>query len=129
MKKPLSINHDFVVISPEKKVSIETHDETLYPRLDKTYNGFVGHELISCFEFDSDWTSWEVHPHGDEIVMLMSGRITLVLQLESGESSLELSGQGQYAIVPQGVWHTAKISVASKVLFITPGQGTQHKDI
>ncbi|NJL57754.1 hypothetical protein HC928_23450 [bacterium] len=62
------IEQDFVVLSPDKKASIEHADGTLYERLDKTYPNFIGHELISCYEFEADWTSWEVHPHGDEIV-------------------------------------------------------------
>lgn len=127
MKQPNHIERDFVVLSPDKTASIEHADATLYDRLDKAYNNFIGHELISCHEFEADWSSWEVHPHGDEIVLLISGEVTFLLDTESGETRIDLHEQGQYLVVPKGVWHTAKTGSKSKVLFITPGQGTQNR--
>lgn len=127
MKIPNQIENEFIVLDPDKKASIEQPDSSLYPRIEKTYNGFAGCELISCYEFEADWSSWEVHPHGDEIVMLMSGEVTFVLENPDGQTSITLLEQGHYIIVPKGTWHTAKTKGRSKVLFITPGQGTQHK--
>jgi mannose-6-phosphate isomerase-like protein (cupin superfamily) len=69
------IDTEFVVLSPDKVASIEAKDSTLYQRLVTDYDGFRGHELISCHEFDEDWSSWEIHPHGDEIVILLSGEV------------------------------------------------------
>lgn len=87
MRQPHKIEQDFVVISPDKKASIEHADAELYERIDGHYNSFIGHELISCYEFEPDWSSWEVHPHGDEIVLLISGDVAFLLQTESGEDS------------------------------------------
>lgn len=129
MTSPHSIEKQFVVISPDKVASVERADATLYERLDANYSDFVGHELVSCYEFDSDWPSWEVHPHGDEVVLLLSGDVTFVLQTDSGEHCVNLNKQGQYVLVPRGVWHTARTNTASKLLFVTPGQGTQHKGV
>lgn len=128
-KQPLSIDKEFVVMSPEKNASIEHPDSEPYARLDENYNHFVGHELISCYEFTSDWSSWEMHPHGDEVVILMSGRATFVLETAQGEKSIELSEPGQYVIVPKGTWHTAKTPGSAKMLFVTPGQGTEHRNM
>lgn len=127
MKDSNQIERDFIVLSPDKEAFIEHADSSLYKRIDEKYNGFKGHDLVSCYEFESNWDSWEIHPHGDEIVMLMYGDITFILKLDSGESEISLVNQGQFLIVPKGVWHTAKTKVKSKVLFITPGQETQHK--
>ena len=126
MKRSYNIQNDFIVLNTNKDASIEKCDEGLYSRLDKSYNDFVGCELISCYEFDSDWPSWEMHPHGDEIVMLLSGHVEFVLDDEA-HTVVTLKGQGDYVIVPRGVWHMAKTTVKSKVLFITSGQDTQHK--
>lgn len=52
--KAYSIQKEFVVLSPEKEASTEAVDSTLYERLNKNYNGFHGHELISCHEFSED---------------------------------------------------------------------------
>lgn len=129
MELPKQISQEFIVLDTDKKASIETADSTLYERINQSYGDFSGHELISYYEFESDWPTWEVHPHGDEVALLMSGKITVLLETESGETSITLSEQGQYVIVPQGVWHTAKTNCKSKLLFITPGQDTQHKSI
>ncbi len=127
MKRVNQIEEDFVVLSPDKKASIEHADETLYDRLDENYNSFIGHELVSSYEFESDWSSWEVHPHGDEVVLLISGEVEFILATEPSETCITLSEQGQYLVVPKGIWHTARTKRKAKLLFITPGQGTQHK--
>lgn len=129
MNPPNHIEQDFIVLSPDKTASIERADGTLYERLDNKYNQFIGHELISGYEFEADWPSWEVHPHGDEVVLLLCGEITFVLREHSSETCITLREQGQYLVVPKGVWHTARTKIKSKVLFITPGQGTRHEKI
>jgi len=124
----ININKNFAVISPDKKVTVEAFDESLYQRIEKNHNGFKGHELVSCHEFDEDWTSWEMHPNGDEIVMLLSGQATLVLEIENGEKTISVEEVGAYVIVPRGVWHTVKTTIKTTMLFITPGEGTQHRE-
>lgn len=127
MDSPRQIERDFIVLGPDKTASIERADATLYKRLDEFYNGFAGHELVSCYTFESDWSSWEVHPHGDEVVLLISGEVEFLLDTGLDVKSFRLEEQGQYLVVPKGVWHTAKTKSKAKVLFITPGEGTQHK--
>ena len=128
-KKPLSIENDFVVLDAEKNATIEHSDSALYERLDINYNGFTGCELISCYEFSEDWATWEIHPNGDEIVILLSGNVTFILQLVDGERSIFLEKFGSYVIVPKNVWHRAKTNVDTKMLFITPGEGTKNKNV
>lgn len=124
-----SINDQFVVIDSEKNAHLEVPDAELYTRLGANYGGFKGCELISCHSFDQDWDSWENHPHGDEIVLLLAGRVTFLLQLDDEQISIDLDKVGDYGIVPKNTWHTAKIYSPSKVLFITPGEGTMLKKI
>jgi mannose-6-phosphate isomerase-like protein (cupin superfamily) len=70
-----------------------------------------------------------MHPNGDEIVILLSGNVTFVLQLDSGEKRISLFESGSFALVPKSVWHTAKTNEKTKLLFITPGEGTQNRAI
>ena len=122
------IANEFVVISPEKTASLETFTPTLFQELDERYSGFKGHELVSSFEFNSDWSTWEMHPAGDEIVILLSGEVTFVLDFDGHHQSAALQTPGSYVVVPRGIWHTAKTDRAARMLFITPGEGTLHKD-
>lgn len=85
--------------------------------------------LLSAFTFSEPWPVWECHPAGEEIVMLLSGSVVMVLESEGGEKTVPLSKTGAFVVVPAGVWHTARASEVSTLLFLTPGAGTQHKPV
>jgi quercetin dioxygenase-like cupin family protein len=99
----------------------------MFEELNQRFDGFKDRVLVSCYSFDADWPVWERHPAGDEIVCLLSGRARLVL--EGTAAPIELRDAGAYAIVPKGIWHTAKTSVPTQMLFVTPGAGTEHKPV
>ena len=82
--------------------------------------------MVAIFRYDADWTSWEVHPDGDEIVLLLSGAVDLVLDEPSGERRIELRDRTA-AVVPRGVWHTADVLAPAEALHITRGEGTTHR--
>ena len=82
--------------------------------------------LISEFEFSSDWPTWEMHPNGDEFVYLLSGSADLLLEQPGGIRTLALREMGA-VVVPRGVWHTAKIRAASRMLHVTLGAGTETR--
>ncbi len=124
-----SLDREFVVLDSDKNAHIEVADSALYERIDKSYGGFKNCELISSYEFDCDWPTWEIHPNGDEIVILLRGKATFILQIGAEDKSVILEDEGAYVVVPRNTWHTAKISEKTKLLFITPGEGTEQKDI
>jgi mannose-6-phosphate isomerase-like protein (cupin superfamily) len=83
--------------------------------------------LVSLFSFSESWDSWEMHPAGAEVVLCISGRMTLHQELADGlKQSLDL-GPGEYAINPPGAWHTADADGPVTALFITHGEGTTHR--
>ena len=83
--------------------------------------------LVTVHTFAQDWTSWEMHPAGDEVVLCLTGEMTLHQEFADGRCVAVTIGAGEYAINPPGVWHTADISGAASALFITAGLGTQHR--
>ena len=82
--------------------------------------------LVSLYSFSENWTSWESHPMGDEVVICVAGEITLIQQLADGTTSVTLRA-GDYAINARGVWHTADVADHATALFITAGMGTEHR--
>jgi len=82
--------------------------------------------MVGVFRYDTDWTTWEVHPDGDEIVLLLSGAVDLVLDEPDGERVVALRDRTA-AVVPRGVWHTADVHGPSEALHITRGAGTKHR--
>jgi quercetin dioxygenase-like cupin family protein len=83
--------------------------------------------LVSLYSFSENWTSWEMHPLGDEAVICTSGAITLIQELPDGTSASVTLSPGDYAINPRGVWHTADVAGSATALFITAGMGTEHR--
>jgi quercetin dioxygenase-like cupin family protein len=83
--------------------------------------------LVSMHTFSEPWDSWEVHPDGHEVVLCISGRITLHQELPDGTAQQVTLAAGEYAINEPGVWHTADADKPVTALFITAGQGTQHR--
>ena len=122
----LDLASTFAVLQPDQSVELVKVTPTVYEELDRRFDHFKGRVLVSLFAFDTDWPSWERHPAGDEIVCLLSGEATFELE---GRASVHLHAPGTYAVVPKGVWHTAHTKVPTRMLFITPGEGTEHRRI
>jgi quercetin dioxygenase-like cupin family protein len=77
---------------------------------------------------NADWNHWERHPAGDEILVLLSGELELVLDTERGEERASLKA-GQTFIVPKGVWHRGIVKKPGQLMFLTPGSGTEHRPV
>lgn len=82
--------------------------------------------LVVMFESTESWTSWERHPAGEEAVLLLSGRIDLIQEIDGAPRRVELK-PGQAVVNPPGVWHTADVHEPGQALFITSGKGTEHR--
>ncbi len=128
MNDPLHIASDFVVMTDRLEAQTVPVDDELFAKLDEIYGSFAGHTLISCHRFESDWPTWEVHPAGDEIVLLMSGAAEMVFAESRGDRSITLTEPGQFVVVPRGMWHTAKIARPTQMLFVTPGEATENRE-
>jgi mannose-6-phosphate isomerase-like protein (cupin superfamily) len=82
--------------------------------------------LVMVFESRDPWTVWERHPAGDEVVVCLSGRLTIIREIDGRPDPVEL-GPNQAMINPKGVWHTADVHEPGWFLTITAGQGTEHR--
>lgn len=83
--------------------------------------------MVAIFDSgDGPWTSWERHPAGDEVVICLDGRITMIREVDGEPDPVEL-GPGEAMINPAGTWHTADVSGHARILTITPGLGTEHR--
>jgi hypothetical protein len=50
-----------------------------------------------------------------------------VLDRNGVEETVSLLHPGSFVIVPKATWHTARTSVPTQMLFVTPGAGTENK--
>jgi mannose-6-phosphate isomerase-like protein (cupin superfamily) len=83
--------------------------------------------LVSMHSFSESWTSWEMHPEGDEVVLCISGQITVIQEMADGSHVRVTIGPGEYMINPPGCWHTADVDGDATALFITAGYGTEGR--
>jgi len=112
------------IFTPENLVRLKDVSDNFYTELEAEFAGFHGHTLVSQYAFSEAWPTWEIHPMGDELVMLLSGATDMVLWIDGAEDIIRVNEPGQYVIVPKGTWHTARPYEPTSMLFLTPGQGT-----
>lgn len=84
--------------------------------------------LVSQHHFTESWDSWEMHPAGDEVVLMLSGEGVLHQELADGTAAEVQLAAGEFAVNPPGAWHTLDlVSDEATALFITAGFGTEHR--
>jgi mannose-6-phosphate isomerase-like protein (cupin superfamily) len=131
MTKPLSLS-SFPVhlglgatahVLPEMTGGMEWYEAygALHPN-----DGIEG-RLVSMYTFTEDWPGWEIHPHGSELVLCTAGSMTLHQEYPDGRKESVTLTAGQYAINPPGVWHIADVPESATAVFITAGEGTEHR--
>lgn len=81
--------------------------------------------LVSMHSFSEAWDVWEMHPQGSEVVLCITGAVTLHQEEAEGSVTTTTLSPGEYAINQLGIWHTADVEEEATVLFITSGIGTQ----
>ena len=126
MMSECNLKSTFAVIKPDLSVEAIPVTDNIYQILDAQFNQFKSHSLVAMHVFESNWETWERHPAGDEIVVLMSGSAKLVLRRDFGDETIVLNHSGAFTIVPRNIWHTALISEKTSLLFITPGENTEN---
>lgn len=122
-----NLGNTYVVLGPDHSAIGVDVTATIWEELDRRFDCFKGCLLVAKFDFESDWPNWEIHPAGDEVVVLLSGYADMILDRGGRHQVSSLAQPGSFLIVPKATWHTARIATPTSLLFITPGQGTEHK--
>jgi len=84
--------------------------------------------LMGAAPQSADWPHWERHPAGDEILVLLSGELEIVVDTGAGEQRAVLKA-GETFVVPRGLWHRGIVRQPGELMFITPGAGTEHRPV
>lgn len=91
---------------------------------DRRYPG----RLAMILPMTEDFPHWECHPAGEELIVMLSGACTLILETAAGETRTHLEA-GKAVLVPTGVWHRMEILEPGEALFVTEGEGSEHKPL
>ena len=115
-------------MSPSGDIQLHEVTPTFYEDLAKKAGDFGGQVLIQQFEFAEAWPTWEIHPKGDEFVYLLAGDVDFVLWQNGAETIVRVNEDNHYVVVPKNTWHTARPRRRTKMLFVTPGEGTLNAE-
>lgn len=67
----------------------------------------------------------EMHPDGDEVLYLISGRAKVILESDPVEELIMEAGAG--LVVPRGVWHRVEILEPCQIVYLTPGPNNEFR--
>ena len=85
--------------------------------------------LVTLHGGEGAWPHWEMHPQGDEVLVLLEGTIRLIFEYPDGQLKAFEPQPGATIVAPRGVWHWAEAQRGVKMLFMTYGAGTTHRAV
>ena len=69
----------------------------------------------------------ELHPDGDELIYVCSGRVRVKLELDPDEYFDVEAGEA--IVIPKGVWHKIHIIETAHLVAISPGPGFAFREL
>lgn len=85
--------------------------------------------LITVSDIRNDMPHWEMHPNGDEVLYLLSGKLDILIEQDGREQRVPLRPEDPGLVVPAGAWHRAVAVEPGWMMFVTWGEGTEHRPV
>jgi mannose-6-phosphate isomerase-like protein (cupin superfamily) len=127
MAKSFSLDTTYIHLKPDEAAVTMEGGDSFWAGIAQRTDLEEG-RLMGKLSQSKDWDRWEMHPAGDEILVLLSGEFELVLDLPGGEQRARVKA-GETIVVPKGVWHRCIVHKPGELMFVTPGAGTDHKPV
>jgi len=127
MNKAFTLDSIYVNLRPDDSATTLKIGPRFWATVEKRTDLNSG-RLVGTTLQKKDWPIWERHPGGDEILILLSGELEMVLETRTGIRKTRLKA-GQTFVVPRDTWHRALVKKPGKLMFITPGAGTEHRPV
>ncbi len=124
--EPFSLDETYVHLSDGAPATPIPVGDDFWARIGQRTDLHDGRLLMVSHQ-NGEGTHWEMHPAGDEILFLISGAMSVVLEQGRTKRRFALK-PGEAFIVPRGFWHTVTIQRAGKLLSITRAAGTEVRD-
>lgn len=127
ISRGLDLQHTYVVLRDGGSTETLDYTPDFWDTADQREELRSG-RLVAVFPYVEDWPSWRMHSQADELLVLLSGVVDLVLDTEHGPETISLRGN-EACLVPAGTWHRAIVHEPGTVLQLTRGQGTLHRPV
>ncbi|KAB2588747.1 cupin domain-containing protein [Streptomyces arboris] len=82
--------------------------------------------MVAIFDGDGPGDHWERHPAGDELVVCLTGSVTVTRDV-GGVPDRVVLGPGEATVNPAGTWHAVDMAGPASILTVTAGLGTDHR--
>lgn len=115
----------YVHLGEGPEVAIIAVTDEFWATIDRRTELHTG-RLVTATTVDHDWDIWEMHPNGDELIVVTEGRVRL--HLDDGDTTSQVTVDApDFVVMPAGTWHTADSLGHARLLIVTWGAGTQHR--
>lgn len=71
---------------------------------------------------------WEMHPGSDELIHVLEGTVSLVVERETGTERHDMAAGDAHA-VPRGLWHRFDWRGTVSLLVVTEAAGTKLREV
>lgn len=85
--------------------------------------------LMTVSDVRKDMPHWERHPNGEEVLYLLSGKLDVLIEEAGREKRVPLRAEAPGVVIPAGAWHRAVVVEPGRLMFITWGEGTEHRPV
>jgi mannose-6-phosphate isomerase-like protein (cupin superfamily) len=118
-REPFDLSTAVVGLTRTGEFNILDRGDGPPPRIDGVT---VGAGLMT----ENDPHAGEMHPDGDELLVLISGQVHVLLEEEGADRAVVLQ-PGHAFVVPQGVWHQVLLQEPSHLFNVTPGPRCEYR--
>lgn len=80
---------------------------------------------VALLECSAPPDHWEIHEGGDELLVVISGKIGIEISHADGRADWQVISAGQCMLVERGAAHAVNVLEDAAVLFMTPLEGSR----
>ena len=122
---PFSLTRAFVRLRSDGAMDVEALTTSFWS------GDHEGDRVVAVFEFassdDLHSDELEVHPDGDELIVVLAGAIDLISESNGDDVVVGLDA-GQAAVVRRGAWHRLSMRSPGRLLSINVRSGMQSRN-
>ena len=120
--QPIDLTDTYLHLERGPGVGVIDVDENFWATIDERTDLDDG-RLVMAMPMTADWSNWEMHPEGDEVIVVTDG----VVRVHTESNEPVIVRAPELVVMPAGTWHTMDVIEPARVLTITWGAGTQHR--
>lgn len=123
--QPIDLADTYVHLENGPGVNIVPVGPDFWSTIDDRDDLAVG-RLVMAGDVTDDWDIWEMHPAGDELILVTAGRVRVHTERE-GRVATTAVGAPHLVVMSAGTWHTLDVIEPARVVTVTSGAGTEHR--